>query len=154
MDLSKLLNAGAVRVLSQMSSKKRLFQDLGEVASQAYGINAAAAVDGLQERETLGPTGVGNGIALPHARLEELTRIVGVFFRLEKAFDYDSVDRQPVDLVFCLFAPKDSGVEHLKALALVSRTMRDPSVCAKLRANNDPAKLYAILAESRSIQAA
>lgn len=154
MDLSKLLNAGAVRVLSQMSSKKRLFQDLGEVAAQAYGITAAVAVDGLQERESLGPTGVGNGIALPHARLQELTRIVGVFFRLEKPFDYDSVDRQPVDLVFCLFAPKDSGVEHLKALALVSRTMRDPSVCAKLRANNDPAKLYAILAESRSIQAA
>lgn len=154
MDLSKLLNAGAVRVLSQMSSKKRLFQDLGEVAAQAYGITAAVAVDGLQERESLGPTGVGNGIALPHARLQELTRIVGVFFRLEKPFDYDSVDRQPVDLVFCLFAPKDSGVEHLKALALVSRTMRDPSVCVKLRANNDPAKLYAILAESRSIQAA
>ena len=154
MDLSKLLKAGAVRVLSQMSSKKRLFQDLGEVASQAYGIVAAAAVDCLQERESMGPAGVGNGIALPHARLQELDRIVGVFFRLEKPFDYDSVDRQPVDLVFCLFAPKDSGVEHLKALALVSRTMRDQSVCAKLRANNDPAKLYAILAESRSIQAA
>lgn len=154
MDLSKLLDAGAVRVLSQMSSKKRLFQELGEVAAQAYQIGAAAAVDGLQERESLGPTGVGNGIALPHARLHGLTRIVGVFFRLEKPFDYDSVDRQPVDLVFCLLAPKDSGVEHLKALALVSRTMRDPSICAKLRANSDPAKLYAILAESRSTQAA
>lgn len=154
MDLSKLLDAGAVRVLSQTTSKKRLFQELGEVASQAYQLNAPAAIDGLQERESLGPTGVGNGIALPHARLHGLDRIVGVFFRLEKPFDYDSVDRQPVDLVFCLFAPKDSGVEHLKALALVSRTMRDPATCAKLRANSDPAKLHAILTESRSTQAA
>lgn len=154
MDISKLLIPGAVRVLGQMTSKKRLFQELGEAAAQAYGLNAAAAVDGLQERESLGPTGVGNGIALPHARLEDLTRIVGLFFRLEKPLDYDSVDRQPVDLVFCLFAPKDSGVEHLKALALVSRTMRDPAVCAKLRANSDPAKLHAILTESRSTQAA
>lgn len=154
MDISKLLIPGAVRVLGQMTSKKRLFQELGEAAAQAYGLNAAAAVDGLQERESLGPTGVGNGIALPHARLEDLTRIVGLFFRLEKPLDYDSVDRQPVDLVFCLFAPKDSGVEHLKALALVSRTMRDPAVCAKLRANSDPAKLHAILTEGRSTQAA
>lgn len=154
MDISKLLIPGAVRVLGQMTSKKRLFQELGEAAAQAYGLTAAAAVDGLQERESLGPTGVGNGIALPHARLEDLTRIVGLFFRLEKPLDYDSVDRQPVDLVFCLFAPKDSGVEHLKALALVSRTMRDPAVCAKLRANSDPAKLHAILTESRSTQAA
>jgi PTS system nitrogen regulatory IIA component len=84
------------------------------------------AIDGLQERETLGPTGVGHGIALPHARLEDLKGIVGIFMRLEKPLDYDSVDRQPVDLVFGLFAPKDSGVDHLKALALVSRTMRDP----------------------------
>ena len=154
MNLAKLLTPAAVRVLGQMTSKKRLFQELGEVAAQAYGLNAAQAFDGLQERESLGPTGVGNGIALPHARLEDLARIVGLFFRLEKPLDYDSVDRQPVDLVFCLFAPKDSGVEHLKALALVSRTMRDPSVCAKLRANADPAKLHAILTESRSTQAA
>ncbi|OYW58218.1 MAG: PTS lactose transporter subunit IIC [Rhodobacterales bacterium 12-65-15] len=108
------------------------------------------AVRGLQERETLGPTGVGHGVALPHARLEDLKSIVGVFLRLEKPLDYDSVDRQPVDLVFGLFAPKDSGVDHLKALALVSRTMRDPAVVAKLRANTDPAKLHAILIESRA----
>ena len=93
----------------------------------------------MQERESLGPTGVGHGIALPHARLEDLTQIIGVFIRLEKPLDYDSVDRQPVDLMFALFAPKDSGVDHLKALALVSRTMRDPAICAKLRANTTPA---------------
>ena len=154
MELSKLLIPGAVRVVGQLTGKKRLFQELGEVAAQAYGILAAEAVDGLQEREMLGPTGVGHGIALPHARLHGLTRIAGVFIRLEKPLDYDSVDRQPVDLIFALFAPKDSGVDHLKALALVSRTMRDPAVCAKLRANTDPSKLHAILTEARAPQAA
>lgn len=154
MDLSKLLTPASVRVMGQMTSKKRLFQELGEVAAQAYGLSSAICVDGLQERESLGPTGVGNGIALPHARLEEMDRIIGVFIRLEKPLDYESVDRQPVDLIFGLFAPKDSGVEHLKALALVSRTMRDPGICAKLRANADPAKLYAILTEARTPQVA
>ena len=154
MDLSTLLIPAAVRVVGQMTSKKRLFQELGEVVAQAYGLSAASAIDGLQERESLGPTGVGHGIALPHARIEELDRIVGVFVRLEKPLDYDSVDRQPVDLVFGLFAPKDSGVDHLKALALVSRTMRDQAVVSKLRANTDPATLYAILTESRAPAAA
>jgi nitrogen PTS system EIIA component len=154
MELSKLLKPGAVRVVGHLTSKKRLFQELGDVAAQAYGLNASIAVDGLQERESLGPTGVGHGIALPHARLEELAGIVGIFLRLEKPLDFDSVDRQPVDLVFALFAPKDSGVDHLKALALVSRTMRDPAVCAKLRANSDASKLHAILTEGRTNQAA
>jgi PTS system nitrogen regulatory IIA component len=154
MDLSKLLNASAVRIISQPTSKKRLFHDIGEVAAVAYGLNSAVAIDGLQERESLGPTGVGHGIALPHARLQELEKIVGVFLRLEKPLDYDSVDRLPVDLVFALFAPKDSGVDHLKALALVSRTMRDQGICTKLRANSDPAKLHAILTEASAPQAA
>jgi PTS system nitrogen regulatory IIA component len=154
MELSKLLTPAAVRVLGHLPSKKRLFQELGEIAGQAYGLTAALAIDGLQERESLGPTGVGHGIALPHARLDDISRIVGVFMRMERPLDYDSVDRQPVDLVFGLFAPKDSGVEHLKALALVSRTMRDPGICAKLRANTDPAKLHAILTEAKAPQAA
>lgn len=154
MDLSSLLVPAAVRVVGQFTSKKRLFQELGEIAQQAYGLQSASAVDGLQERETLGPTGVGHGIALPHARIEDLGRIAGLFIRLEKPLDYDSVDRQPVDLVFALLAPKDSGVDHLKALALVSRTMRDQGVVAKLRANTDPAKLHAILTESKAPQAA
>jgi PTS system nitrogen regulatory IIA component len=154
MDLSKLLIPEAVRVFGQLTSKKRLFQELGEVTFQAYGLSSAMVVDGLQERESLGPTGVGNGIALPHARLEDIDRIFGVFIRLEKPLDYESVDRQPVDLIFGLFAPKDSGVEHLKALALVSRTMRDAAICAKLRANSDPDKLYAILTEARAPQVA
>lgn len=154
MELSKLLIPGAVRVVNHLTSKKRLFQELGEIAAQAYGLSAAVAIDGLQERESLGPTGVGHGIALPHARLDDISKIIGIFIRMERPLDYDSVDRQPVDLVFGLFAPKESGVDHLKALALVSRTMRDPGICAKLRANTDPAKLYAILTEAKAPQAA
>ena len=154
MDISTILAPGAVRVVSHLTSKKRLFQEIGELLSSVHGLKAAVAVEGLQERESLGPTGVGHGIALPHARLKDLNKIVGIFLRVEKPLDYDSVDRQPVDLVFALFAPKDSGVEHLKALALVSRTMRDAKVVAKLRANSDPAKLHAILTEARTPQAA
>jgi PTS system nitrogen regulatory IIA component len=154
MDISRLLIPEAVRVFGGMTSKKRLFQELGEVAHVAWGMSPAAVTDGLQERESLGPTGVGHGIALPHARLEGIDRIVGMFVRLEKPMDFDSVDRQPVDLIFALLAPKDSGVEHLKALALVSRTMRDPSVVAKLRANAAPQTLHAILTEGRPSAAA
>jgi PTS system nitrogen regulatory IIA component len=154
MDIAKILQPGAVRVFGNMTSKKRLFQELGEIAGSVYGLVPAVAVDGLQERESLGPTGVGHGVALPHARLEGIDRIVGVFVRLERAMDFDSVDRQPVDLVFTLFAPKDSGVEHLKALALISRTMRDPAVCQKLRSNTQPATLHAILTEGRPLAAA
>jgi PTS system nitrogen regulatory IIA component len=154
MDISKILKPAAVRCLGQAASKKRLFQELAEIAASAYGLEAAAALDGLQERETLGPTGVGNGIALPHARLQGLDRIVGVFVRLERPMAFEAVDRQPVDLVFALFAPRESGVEHLKALALISRTMRDGAVCAKLRANTSPATLHAILIEANSPQAA
>lgn len=154
MNFVELIKPQAVKVLAGVSSKKRLMHDIADLAQSAYGIGASQCVEALMERESLGPTGVGHGIALPHARLEDLPGIVGVFIRLEKPLDYDSVDRQPVDLIFGLFAPKDSGVEHLKALALVSRTMRDAGICAKLRANTDPAKLYAILTESRAPAAA
>ena len=149
MKLTSLLRPAAVKVLGNATSKKRLFQDLGDIGLQVYGLDQQETIDALQERESLGPTGVGYGVALPHARLEGLDSIVGVFIRLDRPLDFDAVDRQPVDLVFALFAPKDSGVEHLKALALVSRTMRDAATCAKLRANNDPATLYAVLTESQ-----
>ncbi len=154
MDLATILKPAAVKVIGKTSSKKRLFMDLGDIAASAYGLNAGEVVDALLERESLGPTGVGNGVALPHARLAELEKVVGVFVRLENPVDFDSVDRQPVDLVFGLFAPKEAGVEHLKALALVSRTMRDSSICAKLRANSDPATLHAILTEGPASRAA
>ncbi|MCE8471655.1 PTS sugar transporter subunit IIA, partial [Rhodovulum sulfidophilum] len=100
------------------------------------------------------PTGVGQGVALPHARLSGIDRVRGAFIRLEKAIDFGAVDRQPVDLIFALFAPQDSGVDHLKALALVSRTLRDNTICAKLRANTDPATLHAVLTEAAASQAA
>ncbi len=154
MDVAKLLNPAAVKAFGHATSKKRLFQDLGDIAQAVYGLNAADTVDALQERESLGPTGVGHGVALPHARLHGLDRVVGVFVKLEKPMDFDAVDRQPVDLIFALFAPKNSGVDHLKALALVSRTMRDQAVCTKLRANSDTATLHALLTEQRGIQAA
>lgn len=154
MDLASLLKASAVKVIAGATSKKRLFHDLGDVAASVHGVDADLAVDALQERESLGPTGVGHGVALPHARIDGLEHIVGVFFRLERPFDYGSVDKAPVDLVFALFAPREAGVEHLKALALISRTMRDPGICAKLRANSDPATLYAILTAAPDSKAA
>lgn len=154
MELSTIIRPAAVKVMSNVSSKKRLFQDLGEIVASAYGLDAAAAFNALQERESLGPTGVGHGVALPHARIEGLDHVVGAFVRIEKPLDFDAVDRQPVDLVFALFAPDGSGVDHLKALALVSRTMRDSSVCAKLRANDNPDTLHTILTESQATRAA
>ena len=154
MDLSKILRSGAVRAVGATSSKKRLFQELGDVAAAVYGLKASDVAAALQERESLGPTGVGQGIALPHARLDGLDGVVGLFMRLEKPLDFDSVDRQPVDLIFALLAPQDAGVEHLKALALVSRTMRDGAMCAKLRANSDAATLHTLLTEAPKVQAA
>ncbi|RPE64661.1 phosphotransferase IIA-like nitrogen-regulatory protein PtsN [Pacificibacter maritimus] len=145
MKLSELLQPSAVKVVGKLTSKKRLFQDLGEVAAASYGLDLNGAINSLQERESLGPTGVGHGIALPHARIEGLERVVGAFFKLDTPLDFDAVDRQPVDLIFALFAPAESGVDHLKALALVSRTMRDEKTCTKLRANADAATLHAIL---------
>lgn len=149
-----LLKPEAVRVLLSASSKKRLMHEIGGIANSVYGISPTRAVEALQERETLGPTGVGRGVALPHAKIDGLDRVVGVLVLLEKPIDFDAVDRQPVDLAFALFAPYEAGVEHLKALALVSRTLRDPSVCAKLRANRDSATLYTIVTEAQAMQAA
>lgn len=154
MDMSMILKPEAVRVLSSASSKKRLMHELGVIAENAYGIDNARAVEALQERESLGPTGVGNGVALPHARVDGVDEVVGALVLLEKPIDFDAVDRQPVDLAFALFAPRDAGVEHLKALALVSRTLRDPAICAKLRSNNDPSTLYTIVTEAQAVQAA
>lgn len=154
MQLSDILKPGAVKVMANLTSKKRMFQDLGDIGASVYGLNANAIADALQERETLGPTGVGHGVALPHARISEVDQVTGVFLKLEKPLDFGSVDRQPVDLVFALFAPLDSGVEHLKALALVSRTLRDPGVCAKLRANGEASTLHTVLTEAPGVKAA
>ncbi|MCU0907835.1 MAG: PTS sugar transporter subunit IIA [Rhodobacteraceae bacterium] len=154
MDLSQLLRPHAVKVLGSVTSKKRLFQELSEIAAQTLPVPPEAIVDALQDRESLGPTGVGHGVALPHARIPGITGMSGAFVRLERAMDFEAVDRQPVDLIFALFAPEEAGVQHLKALALVSRTMRDPAICAKLRANADPVTLHAVLTEGPRTRAA
>jgi len=154
MEISKILKPEAVRVLSAVSSKKRLMHELGDLADGVHGLEAGMVVDALLERESLGPTGVGHGVALPHARMDGIEEVCGAFVLLEKPVDFDAVDRQPVDLVFALFAPREAGVEHLKALALVSRTLRDKSVCAKVRANPDAATIHTIVTEAQSVQAA
>ncbi len=146
MQLNEILSPGAVRSLGQLTSKKRLFQELADLAHAQYKLNASEVLDALQERESLGPTGVGQGVALPHARLHGLDKVVGLFLRLDKPLDFDAVDRQPVDLIFALLAPESSGVDHLKALALVSRTLRDAELRSKLRANDNPTALHAVLA--------
>ena len=143
-----------IKVIAAASSKKRLFHDIGDMAEACFGLDQATVVDALLEREGLGPTGVGHGVALPHARMNGLSSVVGAFVMLEKPIDFGAVDRQPVDIAFALFAPEDAGVDHLKALALVSRTLREPSLCSKLRANLDPTTLYALLTAAQSVQAA
>lgn len=154
MNFGTLLSPQAVKVMSDVSSKKRLMQAISEIAQDRVGLPAAQIFEALQERESLGPTGVGNGIALPHARLARMESVKGIFVRLERPIAFDAADRQPVDLVFALLAPSESGVDHLKALALVSRTLRDVALCEKLRANNDPLALYALLTEGERTHAA
>ena len=154
MEIAEILKPGAIRSLAKPASKKRVLQEMSELAASVYGIDAEIAYGALQERESLGPTGVGHGVALPHARIDGIERVRGIFIRLDRPLDYGSVDRAPVDLVFALFAPRDAGVEHLKALALVSRTLRDAGVCAKLRQNEEPDKLFAILTEHPDSKAA
>lgn len=154
MDILDILQPSAVRSVASISSKKRLFQELAELAAATCDVSQSDVFEALQERESLGPTGVGQGVALPHARLDNLEKVVAVFLRLDKAVDFDSADRQPVDLFFCLLAPTNAGVEHLKALALVSRTMRSSQVCAKLRANDDASTLFTILTDAQGSQAA
>ena len=154
MDFSSLLKPEAIRVFSSVSSKKRLMHDLAGVAELCYNTNYTNAVEALLEREALGPTGVGGGVALPHARLDELDRVVGAFVLLENPIEFEAIDKQPVDIIFSLFAPKSAGVEHLKALALVSRTLREQSIVSKLRSNPNPTTLHTILTEPTSVQAA
>ncbi|KIN74362.1 PTS sugar transporter subunit IIA [Sulfitobacter guttiformis] len=154
MNFAKLLAPQAVKVLSSTTSKKRLLTELGDLAETIHGLEAAKVVEALLAREALGPTGVGRGVALPHARIDGIEEVTGLFVLLEKPVDFGSVDRQPVDITFALFAPVNAGVEHLKALALVSRTLRDVGICSKLRANPQASTLYTILTEAEVVKAA
>jgi nitrogen PTS system EIIA component len=154
MELSEILGVEAVRAPLKATSKKRLLQELADFASEIYGVQAETVYKALLDREALGPTGVGRGVAIPHARFAGVDRVLGLFVRLERPVDFEAIDRQPVDLVFTLLAPESAGADHLKALARVSRTLRGESVCAKLRSTFDPSALYAILTEGKAEQAA
>jgi PTS system nitrogen regulatory IIA component len=154
MEIATILDPKAVRVNAGASSKKRLLQDLSDQAEIVYGLKSTDIFAALQARENLGTTGVGHGVAIPHARFETIDKIVGLFLRLEKPVNFDSLDRQPVDLIFTLLAPANDSPEHLKALALVSRTLRNKEVCEKLRSNNQASTIYSILTEKMTSQAA
>jgi len=154
MELYDLLHPEAVKVVVAASSKKRVLQDMAQLAGNCYNIQTEVLLEALLEREKLGPTGVGHGVALPHARSTDVDKVCGAFILLESPVDFGSVDKLPVDVIFGLFAPENAEVDHLKALAIVSRTLRDNSICAKLRANPDQQTLFTILTENQKIQAA
>ena len=148
MEIQELLNPAAVVRNLRTTSKKHLLQELAKVAARFVSVPERMIFDVLLERERLGTTGVGHGIAIPHVRLGGVSRVMAVFARLEKPIGFDSVDDEPVDLIFMLLAPKDAGADHLKALALVSRLMRDAELCAKLRGTDNADALYALLAHA------
>jgi len=154
MELADFLRADALITLPNVASKKRLLQAISETLALESDVSESDVFNALQSRELLGATGMGRGIAVPHARMAEATRVVGVFVRLGEGVDYEAIDRQPVDLVFGLLAPEDAGSDHLKALARVSRTLRDEATCQKLRSTDDPNALYAILVEPAASKAA
>jgi nitrogen PTS system EIIA component len=154
MELSEIIGVEAVRAPLKATSKKRLLQELADFASDIYKLPEDAVYKALLDRESLGPTGVGRGVAIPHARFGGVERVLGLFVRLEKPVDFEAIDRQPVDLVFTLLAPESAGADHLKALARVSRTLRSEAVCARLRSTFDPSAIYAILTDGKAEQAA
>lgn len=145
-ELSDLLVPEAVLSGVSAASKKALFQQLGAAAARAYGLDAAAVTDCVAAREKLGSTGFGGGIAIPHGKLESARQVCGVFARLNHPIDFGAVDELPVDLVFLLVSPSGAGADHLKALACVSRRLRDRAFTAKLRGAGSPDALFALLA--------
>jgi len=154
MQITDLLTTGSVIPVLHATSKKQALQELAHLAAARTGLTERAIFDVLLERERLGTTGVGRGIAIPHGKLPGLDRIHGLFARLEQRIDYDAIDGEKVDLVFLLLAPEGAGADHLKALARVSRLLRDNSVCAKLRAAKDARTLYAVLTAEPQTHAA
>jgi PTS system nitrogen regulatory IIA component len=147
MEISDLIAPEAVLAALKAQNKKQLLQELSVRAAPLMQLPERRIFETLIERERLGTTGVGQGIAIPHGRLTGISKISGMFARLEAPIDYEAVDRQPVDLVFLLLAPEDAGADHLKALARVSRLLRNQTVCEKLRAAQKSEALYAILTE-------
>ncbi len=154
MEISDLITPDSIFSKLPATSKKQALQELAKRASDIAELNERVIFDALIERERLGTTGVGNGIAIPHGKLAGLDRLHGLFARLDKPIEFDSIDEQPVDLIFLLLAPECAGADHLKALARVSRLLRDRSTCEKLRGSEDPDALYALLIETATDAAA
>jgi len=154
MEISDLLSTEGVISNLKVSGKKQALQELAAKAAQLTELPERAIFDVLLERERLGTTGVGGGIAIPHGKLPALERLYGVFARLDHPVDFDAIDEQPVDLFFLLLAPESAGADHLKALARVSRLLRDKMVCDKLRGSDSSYALYALLTESATSRAA
>jgi PTS system nitrogen regulatory IIA component len=154
MEIADLLRPEQVIAHLRATSKKQALQDLARRAAQTSGQNERAIFDVLMERERLGTTGVGNGIAIPHGKLSTLDRLHGLFARLDHPIDFDAIDERPVDLIFLLLAPESAGADHLKALARVSRLLRDKVACEKLRGTDDQEALYALLVDTANSRAA
>ncbi len=154
MEISDLLIPDGVIAKLPATSKKQALQELAKRAEAIVGIGERTIFDALIERERLGTTGVGNGIAIPHGKLPGLDRLYGLFARLDKPIDFEAIDEQPVDLIFLLLAPESAGADHLKALARVSRLLRDRTVCEKLRGADESDALYALLTQSTAANAA
>ena len=148
MEVSELLTVENVIADLRVTSKKQALQELSKFAADHSGQDERAIFDVLLERERLGTTGVGNGLAIPHGRLPGLEHIYGFFARLEKPIDFDSIDDNPVDLIFLLLAPQGAGADHLKALARISRLLRGPEICEKLRGANSRDALFALLSQA------
>lgn len=145
MPLRDLIDARSVVGVLRVSSKKQLLQLMAERASERTGIDSRSIFEALLQREKLGSTGVGHGIAIPHAKLPRLAGVTGLFARLDRPIDYEALDDEPIDLVFLLLAPEQAGADHLKALAKVSRILRDTKTATRLRGTHDPDALFAIL---------
>ncbi len=154
MEISDLLSTEGVISNLKVSGKKQALQELAAKAAQLTELPERTIFDVLLERERLGTTGVGGGIAIPHGKLPTLGRLYGVFARLDHPVDFDAIDEQPVDLFFLLLAPESAGADHLKALARVSRLLRNKMVCDKLRGSDSSDALYALLTESAASRAA
>jgi PTS system nitrogen regulatory IIA component len=145
MNIGDLLDRGAISPRVSASSKRQALSVIAEIAARSFGLKAPEVFDALLEREVVGSTGVGYGVAVPHARLAGLTRLRGVFVRLEQPVEFEAVDDQPVDLLFALFAPPQAGAEHLRALASVSRRLRHADLRKQLRQARSPDAIHALL---------
>jgi nitrogen PTS system EIIA component len=154
MDISDLITPDSVIANLRVASKKQALVELARRAAQLTGLHERLILDALLERERLGSTGVGLGIAVPHGKLPGLGRLHGLFARLDRPIEYDAVDDQPVDLVFLLLAPEAAGADHLKALARISRLLRNRAICEKLRGTDKTEGLYALLTDRTATHAA